>query len=89
MNHQAALTVALTAAERERKLYKKYTEKERYEIGKHWSGNGSAAVCRKLKSNRPILLREIDDMVQRLLLSLKKKGGVVNEVVASLLLKPL
>ena len=117
----------MTAAERERKLYKKYTEKGRYEIGKYASGNGTTAACRKLKSKfnigestgrsfknkyeqmiksakrkneipekvikekirgRPILLGEIDDMVQRLLLSLRKKGGVVNEVVASLLLKP-
>ena len=106
---------------------KKYTEKERYEIGKYALENGTAAACRKFKSKfnigestvrsfknkyeqikgakrknetpekvikdkkrvRPILLGEIDDMVQRFLLSLRKKGGVVNEVVARSVAKTL
>ena len=34
------------------------------------------------KQGRPILLGEIDEMVQRLLLAVRKKGGVVNVVVA-------
>ena len=127
MNHQAALTAAL-AAERERKPYKKYTGKERYEIGKYESENGTAAACRKFKSKfnigestvqsfknkyeqmmksakrknetpekvikekkrgRPIVLGEIDDMVQRFLLSLRKKDGVVNEAVARSVTKTL
>ena len=39
-------------------------------------------VIKEKKRGRPILPGEIDDMVQRFLLSLRKKGGVVNEVVA-------
>ena len=49
LNHQAALTANL-AAERERKPYKKYTSKKRYEIGKFASENGTSAACRKFKS---------------------------------------
>ena len=34
------------------------------------------------KRGRPVLLGEIDEMVQRFLLAVRKKGGVVNAVVA-------
>ena len=127
LNYQPALTAAL-AAERERKLYKKYTEKERYKIGNHASENGIVTASRKYKSKfnirestvqslknkyeqmiksakrknetpekaikekkrgLPILLGEIDDMVQRFLLSLRKKGGLVHEVVARSVAKTL
>ena len=39
-------------------------------------------VIKEKKWGRPTLLSEIDNMVQRFLLSLRKKGGVLNEVVA-------
>ena len=39
-------------------------------------------VIKKKKRGRPILPDEIDDMVQRFLLSLRKKDEVVNEIVA-------
>ena len=50
LDHQAALTAAL-AAERERKPYKEYTGKGRYQIGKYFSENGTATAGRKRKSN--------------------------------------
>ena len=46
-------------------------------------------VIKEKKRGRPILLGEIDDMVERFLLSLRKKGGVVNEVVARSVAKTL
>ena len=41
------------------------------------------------KQSRLILLGEIDEMVQRLLLAVKKKGGVVNAVAARSVAKDL
>ena len=46
-------------------------------------------VIKEKKRGRPILLGKIDDMVQRFLLSFRKKDGVVNEVVARSVAKTL
>ena len=46
-------------------------------------------VIKEKKRGRPILLGGIDDMIRRLLLSFRKNGGVVNEVVATSVAKTL
>ena len=46
-------------------------------------------AIKEKKRGLPILLGEIDDMVQRFLLSLRKKGGLVHEVVARSVAKTL
>ena len=46
-------------------------------------------VLKEKKQVRPILIGEIDDIVQRFLLSLRKKVGVINEVVARSVAKTL
>ena len=49
----------------------------------------SEKVIKEKKCGRPILLGKIDDMFQRFFLSLRKKDGVVNEVVARSIAKTL
>ena len=46
-------------------------------------------VLKEKKQVRPILIGEIDDIVQRFLLSLRKKVEVINEVVARSVAKTL
>ena len=49
----------------------------------------SEKVIKEKKCCRPILLGKIDDMFQKFFLSLRKKDGVVNEVVARSIAKTL
>ena len=131
LDHQVAIEAAQTAISvpHKQKQNKKFTDKDRYIIGKYASENGTAAAQRKFKLShknlgestirtfkkkyetmiknarinketpqkrivakkrgRPVLLREIDEMVQRFLEALRKKGGVVNAVVARSVAKAL
>ena len=75
LNHQAALTAAL-AAEREIKLYKKYTEKKRYKIGNHASENGIVTACRKFKSKfniRESTVQTLKNKYKKMIKSAKRK----------------
>ena len=110
-------------AYQEKKLWKKrvkFTEKERFEIGKYAAIHGATksvkqfkkthkhlnfgestarklrdrykeftktnrAVCNKmphLQRGRPLMLGTLDEKVRHFLVKLRKKGGVVNTVVA-------
>ena len=131
LDHQVAVEAAQTAISipHKQKQNKKFTDKDRYIIGKYASENGTAASQRKFKLShknlgestirtfkkkyetmiknarinketpqkrivakkrgRPVLLGEIDEMVQRFLEALRKKGGVVNAVVARSVAKAL
>ena len=76
LNYQAALTAAL-AAERERKLYKKYTEKERYKIGNHASENGIVTACRKFKSKfniRESTVQSLKNKYEQMIKSAERKN---------------
>ena len=73
LNYQAALTAALAA---ERKLYKKYTEKERYKIGNHASENGTVTACRKFKSKfniRESTVQSLKNKYKQMIKSAKRK----------------
>ena len=105
--------------------YHKWTEKERYDIGKYAAENGNINTVRKFnlefprlsestarsfkkkyyeqlrerskeeldksqtiprysqKTGRPLLLGELDEMVRKYLLTLSKRGGVINTTVAN------
>ena len=111
--------------------YHKWTEKERYTIGKYAAENGNINAVRKFKpdfpalgestvrafkkkyyeelmyktkedleasqtipkysrqTGRPHLLGELDEMVKKYLLTLSKRGGVVNTTVANATAKAL
>ena len=61
--------------------YHKWTEKERYDIGKYAAENG--------RPGRPLLLGELDEMVRKYLLTLSKRGGVINTTVVNATAKAL
>ena len=108
--------------------YHKWTEKERYDIGKYAAENGNINTVREFnpefpslsvrsfknkyykqlrekskeeldkpqtiprysqKTGRPLLLGELDKMVQKYLLTLSKRGGVINTTVANATAKAL
>ena len=111
--------------------YHKWTEKERYDIGKYAAENGNINTVRKFnpefpslsestirsfkkkyyeqlrekseeeldksqtfprysqKTDRPLLLGELDKMVRKYLLTLSKRGGVINTTVANATTKAL
>ena len=100
--------------------YHKWTEKERYDIGKYAAENGNINTVRKFnpefprlsyeqlrerskeeldksqtiprysqKTGRPLLLGELDEMVWKYLLTLSKRGGVINAAVANATAKAL
>ena len=108
--------------------YHKWTEKERYDIGKYAAENGNINAVRKFnpefpslsestvrsfkkkyyeqlrekskeeldksqtiprysqKTGRPLLLGELDEMVRKYLLTLSKRGGVINTTTAKALM---
>ena len=83
MHHQAALTAAL-AAERGGKPYKKYTKKERYEIGRYASENSTAAACRKFKSKFNIAestARSFQNKYEQMIKSTKRKNEAPGNVM--------
>ena len=83
MHHQAALTAAL-AAERGGKPYKKYTKKERYEIGRYASENSTAAGCRKFKSKFNIgesTVRSFQSKYEQIIKSTKRKSDAPESVI--------
>ena len=83
LNYQAALTAAL-AAERERKLYKKYTEKERYKIGNHTSENGIVTACRKYKSKfniRESTVQSLKNKYEQMIKSAKRKNETPEKAI--------
>ena len=83
MNHQAALTAAL-AAKRQRKPYKKYIEKVRYEIGNIASKNGIAAACRNLRSKCNIgesTVRSFKNKFEQMIKSAKRKNETPEKVI--------
>jgi len=111
--------------------YHKWSENERYNIGKYAAENGNINAVRKFKTDfpklsesivrtfkkkyyeelsrhtkekleasqriqkysrktgRPLLFGELDEMVRKYLLSLSKRGGVVNTTVANATAKAL
>ena len=111
--------------------YHKWTEKERYGIGKYAAENGNINTVRKFnpefprlsestvrsfkkkyyeqlrerskeeldksqtipmysqKTGRPLILGELDEMVRKYLLTLSKRGGVINTTVANATAKAL
>ena len=110
--------------------YRKWTDKQRYTIGKYAAENGNANTLRKFrtefpnlsestvrtfkkryyeevrkckekleesksitkyarKTGRPYLLGELDEMVQKYICSLSKKGSVINTTVANATAKAL
>ena len=129
LDHQVEAAQTAISVPHKQKQNKKFTDKDRYIIGKYASENGTAAAQRKFKLShknlgestirtfkkkyetmiknarinketpqkrivakkrgRPVLLGEIDEMVQRFLEPLRKKGGVVNAVVAKSVAKAL
>ena len=65
--------------------YKKYTDEDRYEIGKYASENGSAATVRKFKSDFPKLnestVRDFKRKYEERLKISKKKGENISTLV--------
>ena len=73
--------------------YKKYTDEDRYKIGKYASENGSAATVRKFKSDFPKLnestVRDFKRKYEEKLKISKKKGENVSPLVTEKRGRPL
>ena len=126
LNHEIALNTASSPEPPiKRKENKRFTEQDRYKIGKYASENSTSSAQRNFskthgnigestirsfkqkyetmikkkelpkkvipakKLGRLVLLGDIDEMVQRFLHALRRKGGVVNVVVARSVAKAL
>lgn len=88
LDFQACLDANKSATSQKRKSYQKWTEVERYEIGKYASIYGHANAVRKFETNARSLnestVRRFAKLYQEEIENARKQGRTVNKRIQSL-----